>query len=136
MMLKEFLEWLDENEYLKDDNWNYEVIEEQYLHQNVMDKIKKIFNSYYYVSNSVVWYDEWEDTYKCTFSTNWFKDTDTEALNEKLNNIKMNIVNVKLIKKQQNPYSLVTSVTTTFYSNRDKYEYTFEIGELKYDEED
>lgn len=135
-MIEDFLKWLDENKYLKDDNWDYEIIKEQYLHSNVMDKIKKIFNSYYYVSNSVVLYDEFKDTYKCTFSTNWFKDTDTEALNEKLNNIKLNIVNVKLIKKQQNPYSFTTLSTTTFYSNVDKYEYTFEIGELKYDEED
>lgn len=135
-MIEDFLKWLDENEYLKDDNWDYEIIKEQYLHFNVMEKIRKIFNSYYYISNSVVWYDEWEDTYKCTFSINWFKNTDTEALNEKLNEIKMNIINVKLVKKQINPYSSTTINTTTFYSNRDKYEYTFEIGEIKYDEED
>lgn len=129
-MIEDFLKWLDENEYLKDDDWNYEIITEQYLHSNIMDKIKKIFNSYYYISDSVVWYDEWENTYKCTFSSNWFKDTDTEVLNEKLNDIKMNIINVKLVKKQQNPYSFVTPISTTFYSNRDKYEYTFEIGEI------
>ena len=119
-MIEDFLKWLDENEYLKDDNWDYEIIKEQYLHSNVMEKIGKIINSYYYISNSVVWYDEWEDTYKCTFSTNWFKDTDTEALNEKLNEIKMNIINVKLVRKQQTPYSSTTIYTTTFYSNRDK----------------
>lgn len=129
-MIEDFLKWLDENEYLKDDDWNYEIITEQYLHSNIMDKIKKIFNSYYYISDSVVWYDEWENTYKCTFSSNWFKDTDTEVLNEKLNDIKMNIINVKLVKKQQNPYSFATAISTTFYSNRDKYEYTFEIGEI------
>ena len=129
-MIEDFLKWLDENEYLKDDDWNYEIITEQYLHSNIMDKIKKIFNSYYYISDSVVWYDEWENTYKCTFSVNWFKDTDTEVLNEKLNDIKMNIINVKLVKKQQNPYSSITLSTTTFYSSRDKYEYTFEIGEI------
>lgn len=135
-MIEDFLKWLDENEYLKDDNWDYEIIKEQYLHSNVMEKIGKIINSYYYISNSVVWYDEWEDIYKCTFSTNWFKDIDTEVLNEKLNEIKMNIINVKLVKKQINPYSSSTINTTTFYSNRDKYEYTFEIGEIEYDEED
>lgn len=135
MMLKEFLEWLDENEYLKDDNWNYEIIEEQYLHQNVMDWIKNIFNNYYLISSSVVWFDEWENTYKCTFSVNWFKDVDTERLNEKLKNKNLYVMNVRINKKQQNPYSLVTAVTTTYYSNRDKYDYIFEIGVLEDDEE-
>lgn len=47
----------------------------------------------------------------------------------------MNIINVKLVRKQQIPYSSTTIYTITFYSNRDKYEYTFGIGEIKYDEE-
>lgn len=131
--MEEFLKWLDENGYLKDDDLNYEIITEQYLHSNVMDRIKNIFDSYYHISNTVVWYDEWENTYKCIFSSNLIEDIDTEALNEKLNNIKMNIINVRLSKKQQNPYSLST---TTFYISVDKYEYSFEIGEIKYDEED
>lgn len=143
-MIEDFLKWLDDNEYLKDDDWNYEIITEEYLHSNVMNKIKRIFNSYYHIFNTVVWYDEWKNTYKCTFSANWFKDIDTEVLNEKLNDIKLNIINVKLVKKQQNPYSVTqrnphsaTSLsTTTFYSNRDVYNYTFEIGEFEYDEED
>lgn len=135
-MIENFLKWLYENEYLKDDDLDYETIMEQYLHSNAMDKIKKIFDSYFYVSNSVVWYDEYENAYKCTFSTNWFKDINTKALNEKLNNIKMNIINIELIKKQQNPYSISTFYnTTTFYSsNRDRYEYTFEIGEFEYED--
>lgn len=131
--MEEFLKWLDENGYLKDDDLNYEIITEQYLHSNVMDRIKNIFDSYYHISNTVVWYDEWENTYKCIFSSNLIEDIDTETLNEKLNNIKMNIINVRLSKKQQNPYSLST---TTFYISVDKYEYSFEIGEIKYDEED
>lgn len=142
MMMEEFLKWLDENEYLKDDDLNYEIITEQYLHSNVIDKIKTIFDFHYLISNTVVWYEEWENIYKCTFSTDWFKDIDTEALNEKLNDIKLNIVNVRVIKKQQKPYSTSTfyktypTIDTTFYSNnRDRYEYTFEIGEFEYDEE-
>lgn len=128
--MEEFLKWLDENEYLKDDDLNYEMITEQYLHFNIIDKIKNIFDSYYH-SNTMVWYDEWENTYKCIFSTNLIEDIDTEILNEKLNNIKMNIINVRLTKKQQNPYSLST---TSFYISVDKYEYAFEIGEIKYDD--
>lgn len=133
-MLENFLEWLDENEYLKDDNWDFEKISEEYLHSDIMDKIKRIFNSYYYITNSVVWYDE--NTYKCTLSANWFKNTDTEVLNEKLNVIKLNITNVKIVKKQQNPYSITALNTTSYYSNRDIYEYTFEIGEFENDKED
>ena len=41
-----------------------------------------------------------------TFTTNLIRDIDTETLNNKLNDIKMNIINVRLTKKQQNPYSL------------------------------
>ena len=133
-MIEDFLKWLDDNEYLKDDDWNYEIITEQYLHSNIMDKIKKIFNSYYYISDSVVWYDEWENTYKCTFTVNWFKDVDTERLNEKLNKKNLQILNVKINKKQQNPYSFSTISTTTYYSNRDKYDYTFEIGVVEDDD--
>ena len=135
--MEDFLKWLDENEYLKDDDLNYKIITEQYLHSNIIDKIKNIFDSYYHIYNTMVWYEEWENIYKCTFSNNWFKNTDTEVLNEKLNDIGLNIVNIKIVRKQQNPnpYS-ITYNTTTYYSNRDKYEYVFEIGEIKYDEED
>lgn len=133
--MEDFLKWLDENEYLKDDDLNYKIITEQYLHSNIIDKIKNIFDSYYHIYNTMVWYEEWENIYKCTFSNNWFKDTDTEVLNEKLNDIGLNIVNIKIVRKQQNP-NPYTYNTTTYYSNRDKYEYVFEIGEIKYDEED
>ena len=129
--MEEFLKWLDENKYLKDDDLNYKIITEQYLHSNVIDRIKSIFDSYYL--NTVVWYEEWENIYKCTFSTNLIKDIDTEALNEKLNDINMNIVNVRLTKKEQNSYPLST---TSFYFNNIKYEYVFEIGGFRYDEED
>ena len=135
--MEDFLKWLDENEYLKDDDLNYEIITEQYLHSNIIDKIKNIFDFHYLISNTVVWYEEWENIYKCIFSNNWFKDTDSEVLNEKLNDIGLNIVNIKIVRKQQNPNPyLITYNTTTYYSNRDKYEYVFEIGEIKYDEED
>lgn len=98
--MEDFLKWLDENRYLsKDDDLNYEMITKQYLHSNVMDRIKRIFDSHYHITNTVVWYEEWENIYKCTFSTNLIKDIDTEALNNKLNDIKMNIINVKLTKK-------------------------------------
>ena len=130
--MEDFLKWLDENEYLKDDDLNYKIITEQYLHSNIIDKIKNIFDSYYHIYNTMVWYDEWENIYKCTFTTNFIEDIDTEALNEKLNDINMNIVNVRLIKKEQNTNSL----STTFFSiNVCKYEYAFEIGKFRYDEE-
>lgn len=135
--MEDFLKWLDENEYLKDDGLNYKIITEQYLHSNIIDKIKNIFDSYYHIYNTMVWYEEWENIYKCTFSNNWFKDTDTEVLNEKLNDIGLNIVNIKIVRKQQNPnpYS-ITYNTTTSVIGINKYEYVFEIGEIKYDEED
>lgn len=134
-MMEDFLKWLDENKYLKDNDLNYEMIIEEYLHFNVIDKIKNTFDSYYHISDTMVWYDEWENTYKCIISTNQFKGINTEALNEKLNDIKMNIINVKLIKRQLNTYSTTAFYnTTTFYSNRDKYEYTFEIGEFEYED--
>ena len=130
--MEDFLKWLDENEYLKDDDLNYKIITEQYLHSNIIDKIKNIFDSYYHIYNTMVWYEEWENIYKCTFTTNFIEDIDTEALNEKLNDINMNIVNVRLIKKEQNTNSL----STTFFSiNVCKYEYAFEIGKFRYDEE-
>lgn len=129
--MEEFLKWLDENGYLKDDDLNYEIITEQYLHSNIIDKIKNIFDSYYHIYNTMVWYDEWENIYKCTFTTNFIEDIDTEALNEKLNDINMNIINVRLIKKEQNTNSL--STTTYFRINVCKYEYVFEIAEIKYD---
>lgn len=132
--MENFLKWLDENGYLsKDDDLNYEIITEQYLHFNIIDKIKNIFDSYYHIPNIMVWYEEWENIYKCTFTTNLIKEIDTEALNEKLNDINMNIVNVRLSKKEQNSYPLST---TSFYFNNIKYEYVFEIGEFRYDEED
>lgn len=128
--MEDFLKWLDENEYLKDDDLNYKIITEQYLHSNIIDKIKNIFDSYYHIYNTMVWYEEWENIYKCTFTTNFIEDIDTEALNEKLNDINMNIVNVRLIKKEQNTNSL----STTFFSiNVCKYEYAFEIGKFRYD---
>lgn len=130
--MEDFLKWLDENGYLKDDDLNYEIIIEEYLHFNIIDKIKNIFDSYYHIYNTMVWYEEWENIYKCTFTTNFIEDIDTEALNEKLNDINMNIVNVRLIKKEQNTNSL----STTFFSiNVCKYEYAFEIGKFRYDEE-
>ena len=130
--MEDFLKWLDENGYLKDDDLNYKIITEQYLHSNIIDKIKNIFDSYYHIYNTMVWYEEWENIYKCTFTTNFIEDIDTEALNEKLNDINMNIVNVRLIKKEQNTNSL----STTFFSiNVCKYEYAFEIGKFRYDEE-
>ena len=130
-MMEDFLKWLDENRYLsKDDDLNYEIIIEQYLHFNIIDKIKNIFDLHYHIPNTIVWYDEWENTYKCTFTTNLIRDIDTETLNNKLNDIKMNIINVRLTKKQQNPYSLST---TSFHISVDKYEYVFEIAEIKYD---
>lgn len=130
--MEEFLKWLDENGYLKDDDLNYEIIIEEYLHFNIIDKIKNIFDSYYHIYNTMVWYDEWENIYKCTFTTNFIEDIDTEALNEKLNDINMNIVNVRLIKKEQNTNSLSTTI---FSINVCKYEYAFEIGKFRYDEE-
>lgn len=136
--MEDFLKWLDENGYLsKDDDLNYKIITEQYLHSNIIDKIKNIFDSYYHIYDTMVWYEEWENIYKCTFSNNWFKDTDTEVLNEKLNDIGLNIVNIKIVRKQQNPnpYS-ITYNTTTSVIGINKYEYVFEIGEIKYDEED
>lgn len=129
--MEEFLKWLDENGYLKDDDLNYEIITEQYLHSNIINKIKNIFDSYYRIYNTMVWYDEWENIYKCIFTTNLIEDIDTEALNEKLNDINMNIVNVRLIKKEQNTHSLST---TTFRINVCKYEYAFEIGEFEYED--
>ena len=62
--MEDFLKWLDENEYLKDDGLNYKIITEQYLHSNIIDKIKNIFDSYYHIYNTMVWYEEWENIYK------------------------------------------------------------------------
>lgn len=109
----------------KDDDLNYEIIIEQYLHFNIIDKIKNIFDLHYHIllfgmMNGKI----------PTFTTNLIRDIDTETLNNKLNDIKMNIINVKLTKKQQNPYSLST---TSFHISVDKYEYLFEIAEIKYD---
>ena len=47
----------------KDDDLNYEIIIEQYLHFNIIDKIKNIFDLHYHIPNTIVWYDEWENTY-------------------------------------------------------------------------
>ena len=74
-----------------------------------------------YITITIVWYGKIP-----TFTTNLIRDIDTETLNNKLNDIKMNIINVKLTKKQQNPYS-------SFHISVDKYEYVFEIAEIKYD---
>ena len=112
----------------KGDDLNYEIIIEQYLHFNIIDKIKNIFDLHYHIPNTIVWYDEWENTYKCTFTTNLIRDIDTETLNNKLNDIKMNIINVRLTKK-----TTKSLFTTSFHISVDKYEYVFEIAEIKYD---
>lgn len=134
-MIEDFLKWLDDNDYLKDDDWNYEIIKEQYIHSNKISWIKSIVNSYFLISDSITWFDEWENTYKCTFNTNWFKDFDSERLNEKFMKNNYRIINVRIKKIQTNPYSFSTTSVTTYISNRDKYEYTIEIGEVDVEED-
>lgn len=129
-MIEDFLKWLDDNDYLKDDDWNYEIIKEQYVHSNKISWIKNIINQHFLISNSITWYDEWENTYKCTFSVNWFKDIDTEKLNEKFMKNNYKIVNVKVKKVLTNPFSISTSAVTSYVSNRNKFDYTIEIGEI------
>ena len=129
------LEWLKENKYLKEiKNSEYKTIIKQYSSSKKLEKIKDIFNLYYLISNSVVWFDTENNVFKCTFTTNWYKDTDTERLNEKLKNEKLCITNVKIIKNQRNSYVSTSIVSTTYYSNRDIYEYEFEIGCIKNDD--
>lgn len=129
-MIEDFLKWLDDNDYLKYGDWDYEIIKEQYVHSNKISWIKSIINQHFLISNSMVWYDEWENTYKCTFSVNWFKDIDTETLNEKFMKNNYKIVNIKVKKVLTNPFSISTSTVTSYVSNRNKFDYTIEIGEI------
>lgn len=129
MMNVQELEWLKENGYLKEiEESEYKTIVKQHLSSRKLNEIKSIFNSYYLISNSVVWFDTENNVFKCTFTTNWYKDTNTERLNEKLKNEKLCITNVKIIKKQRNSYVSTSMISTTYYSNRDMYKYEFEIG--------
>ena len=129
-MIEDFLKWLDDNDYLKYGDWDYEIIKEQYVHSNKISWIKSIINQHFLISNSMVWYDEWENIYKCTFSVNWFKDIDTETLNKKFMKNNYKIVNIKVKKVLTNPFSISTSTVTSYVSNRNKFDYTIEIGEI------
>lgn len=128
--LKNFLKWLKENNYLKD-VYDLDILFEQYNYNDNCNWIKKKLNSYFLISSSNIFYDEWERVYKYYFTTNYFKTLNTEMINGKLSKENYKIINVKIEKKSK-PYTVTEyGFSTVSYTNaRDEYIYELIIGEI------